>query len=232
MELTTRKSQFPKGPDETEASNPVYTIVPAHGGSNADLVAKLLSRELSEGYRLSVLLADFRARGFPVWSAAGGPQRLDGRTWGAFVTTGEHYDTMEAREAHPRNISRLLEHARSRYRVTCADLSEAKESSALEVLRNSDSIFLVANSDRASLEQACYRAAWLRSMDLEERTGLVLNRVSGGVSGADAEDQTGLPVCAALDRSRDLRRLADWLAAPVASGSAGQGYSEPALRAG
>jgi Flp pilus assembly CpaE family ATPase len=232
MELTTRKSQFPNGPEEAEASNPVYTIVPAHGGSNADSVAKLLSRELSEGYRLSVLLADFRARGFPVWSADGTPQRLDGRTWGAFVARGDYYDTLEAREAHPRNISRLLEHARSRYRVTCADLSEAKESSALEVLRNSDSIFLVANSDRASVEQALYRADWLRSMDLEERTALILHRVGGGVSGAEAEDRTGLPVCAALGQSHDLRRLADWLAAPLAAGYAGQCYSEQALRAG
>lgn len=242
MELTSRKSQFPTSPfpttpGESDAPGPVYAIVPAHGGSNADSVAKLLSRELSEGLRLSVLLADFCAHGFPVWNAAEAPQRLDGRTWGAFVKPGEHYDILEAREAPPRSIGRLLEHARSRYHVTCADLSEAKESSALEVLRNSDSIFMVANSDRSSVEQARYRAAWLRSMDLEDRTALVLNRLSGGVSGAEAEDRTGLPVCAALDRAHDLRRLADWLAAPLVadgagSGYAGPAYSERALRAG
>lgn len=210
----------------------MYAIVPAHGGSIADSVAKLLSQELSQSYRLSVLLADFCAHGFPVWNAAEAPQRLDGRTWGAFVKPGEQYDVLEAREAHPRNIKRLLQHARGRYRVTCADLSEAKESSALEVLRNSDSIFLVANSDPSSVEQARYRAAWLRSMDLDDRAALVLNRVGGGVSGAEAEDRTGLPVCAALDRTRDLRRLAEWLAAPLLAGFTGQDYSEPALRAG
>jgi Flp pilus assembly CpaE family ATPase len=232
MEQTVRKCPSLAGPSESEALGPVYAIVPAHGGSNADSVAKSLSRELSEGYSLSVLLADFCSHGFPLWNSAEPPQRFDGRTWGAFVTPGEIFDTLEAREAHPRHISRLLEHARVRYNVTCADLSEAKESSAVEVLRNADSIFLVANSDRRSVEQACIRAAWLRSLDLEDRTALLLNRVSGGTSGAEAEDCTGLPVCAAVSTARDLQRLAEWLATPLLPGCNEPEYSRAALGAG
>src|SRR5271155_1845761 len=168
MELTLRKSQSSPGSGASEAPGQVYAIVPAHGESNADAVAKHLSRELSEAYGLSVLLADFCTRGFPLWGTPEAPQRLDGRTWGAFLRSQNGvFDTLEAREAHPRNIRRLLDHARGRYQVICADLSEARESSALEVLRNSDSIFLVTNSDQASLDLAAYRAAWLRSMDLE-----------------------------------------------------------------
>lgn len=232
MERTTQRSQFPTGPGESEALGSVYAIAPAHGGANADSVAKQLSRELSEDYRLSVLLADFCTHGFPVWNPAEGPQRLDGRTWGAFVTPGEVLDRLEAREVHPRNISRLLEHARKRYTITCADLSEAKESSALEVFRHADSIFLVANSDLQSIEQTRYRAAWLRSMDLEDRAALLLNRVRGGISGAEAEDRTGLPVCSTVDSLRDLRRLAEWLSTPVLPAVRGNQYSELALRAG
>src|ERR1700722_20825605 len=141
MEVPMRKSQVPPGPGEPEAPGQVYAIVPAHGGSNADKVARQLSRELAEGYRLSVLLADFCSRGFPLWGTPEAPQRLDGRTWGAFLRSNtDVFDTLEAREAHPRNIHRLLDHARGPYHVTCADLSEARESSALEVLRHSDSI--------------------------------------------------------------------------------------------
>lgn len=213
MEVRMRKS--PPGPDEPEASGQVYAIVPAHGGSNADEVAAQLSRELAEGYRLSVLLADFCTHGFPLWETPEAPQRLDGRTWGAFLRSNRGvFDTLEAREVHPRNIHRLLDHARGRYHVTCADLSEARESSALEVLRHSDSIFLVTNSDPASIEQARYRAVWLRSMDLEERTALLLRRVADGVSGVEAEDRTGLPVCAAVNDPRELHHLAGWLASP------------------
>jgi Flp pilus assembly CpaE family ATPase len=199
----------------SEASGQVYAIVPAHGGSNADQVARQLSRELSESYRLSVLLADFCAHGFPLWSAPEAPQRLDGRTWGAFLRShGDAFDTLEAREAHPRNLQGLLDHARGRYHITCIDLCEARESPALEVLRHSDSIFLVTNSDQSSIELATSRAEWLRSLELEDRSALLLNRVAGGISGAEAEDRTELPVCATVDDRRELRSLADWLAAP------------------
>lgn len=228
---TFRKSQFPPGSSELESHGPVYAIVPAHGGSNADLVAKQLSRELTEGHGLSVLLADFCSHGFPLWNASEAPQRLDGRTWGAFVTSSEGFDKLEAREAHPRHIARLLDLARKRYNVVCADLSEARESSALEVLRSADSIFLVSNSSRQSIEQARYRAAWLRSMDLEDRTALLLDRVGGEASGAEAEERTGLPVCATVNKATDLHSLAGWLAAPLAPPVAQEPYALE-LRAG
>ncbi|HEY1754806.1 MAG TPA: hypothetical protein VGG72_05385 [Bryobacteraceae bacterium] len=215
MDVTMRKSQVPFA--RPDSSGQVYAIVPAHGGSNADKVARQLSHELSESDGLSVLLADFCTHGFPLWDRPQAPQRLDGRTWGAFLRSSDDvFDTLEAREAHPRNIRRLLDHARGRYQVTCADLSEAKESSALEVLRHADSIFLVTTSDSSSVELARYRAAWLRSMDLEERSAVLLHRVSGGISGAEAEDRTGLPVCAAVDNHEELSRLSGWLAAPHA----------------
>jgi len=148
----------------------VYAIVPAHGGSNADKVARQLSRELSEGCGLSVLLADFCARGFPLWGTPEAPQRLDGRTWGAFPEEPERWvrhagGAGSAPQQHPpssgprsRALSRHLRRSNRSQRVV-----------ALEVLRNSDSIFLVTNSDPSSIELARYRAAWLRSMDLEDR---------------------------------------------------------------
>jgi hypothetical protein len=214
MELMVRNTQFPSGPGASEAPGPVYAIVPAHGGADADSVAKQLSHELSESCRLSVLLADFCSHGFPLWGTTEAPQRLDGRTWGAFLTKGRIFDTLEAREAHPGSIHRLLDHARTRYQITCADLTEAKESSAIEVLRCSDSIFMVVNSDEASIELARYRAVWFRAMELEDRAGLLLNRVRGGLNGAQAEDRIGLPVSACVNNADELRRLAGWLAAP------------------
>lgn len=212
MEVRQSDARNFGGPRETEEAWPVYAIVPAHAGSNAESVARQLSRELSEGFRLSVLLADFCSHGFPLWGVEKPKPRLDGRTWGGFVTRGQSFDMLEAREAHPRNISRLLDHARARYHVTCADLSEAGESAAFEVMRQAEGIFLVADSDAESIEQASYRAAWFRSMNLEDRAGLLLNRVRGGENGAEAEARTGLPVCAVLDGSRGLNQFARWLA--------------------
>ena len=131
-----------------------------------------------------------------------------------FVTPGgEAFDTLEGREAHPRAIRRLMERARALYDITCADLTEAKEVVALEVLRHADSIFIVSSSDAASLDMVKYKARWLRTIDLGHNSGLLLRRVPGGSSPAEAEERTGLPVCATVDSGEQLRNFAAWLAA-------------------
>jgi Flp pilus assembly CpaE family ATPase len=226
-----RKSFVLHGSGDTEASGPLYAILPAHSNSGADSVARELSRELSQGYQLSVLLADFCAHDLPIWGTPEAPQRLDSQMWDSFLTrasaSGQPVDTLDAREAHPRHIPRLLDYARRRYDVTCADLSGAKESSALEVLRQADGIFLVAGNSKDSIRLAHYRAAWLQSMKLEDRTGLLLDRAAGGADGAEAEERTGLPVCAAVGSSREIEYLAAWLAAPLV-----REQDEPLRRAG
>jgi hypothetical protein len=225
MDTSRRKPQIPSGTIIPEPVGQVVAILPAHCGSNAESLTSGLSRELAESYRLPVLLAEFSNHGFPLLglgASAAPSQRLDNRTPGAFLRrSGGAFDTLEARDAHPRNIQRLLECARERYSLTCADLSEARESAALEVLANSDSIFLAGNSDPLSLEMARHRAEWLRSLGLAERAALLLKRVPGGLSGADAEDLTGLPVCAILDSGEELRSLAKWIAGPVLPRHAG-----------
>jgi hypothetical protein len=202
-----------RGMNEPRSSGPVYAFLPAHLESPAADVARDLSRSLSERFGLSVLLADFYARGFPLWGTPEAPQRLDGHSWGAFITPGETFDTLEAREAHPREIRRLLDVASRRYTVTCADLTQAKEVVALEVLRRSDAIFLVSTSDLASVNLVQFKVAWLQSLELEQNCGLILLRVPGGVSAPAAEELTGLPVCALLDDDTNVDHFAAWVRA-------------------
>lgn len=197
--------------NEAGSTGLVYSFVPAHRESKASAVSRTLSRTLAEGHDLSVLLADFYARGFPLWGTTEAPQRLNRNTWGAFLRREESFDTLEAREAHPSDIGQVLDHGRRRYHVVCADLTEAKQVTALEVLRHSDSIFLVTASDAASLEIARFKAAWLRSLGLEENSGLLLCRTPDGAGASAAEEATGLPVCALVDCREDLDRLAAWL---------------------
>jgi Flp pilus assembly CpaE family ATPase len=215
MDTNRRRPQIPTG--EPELTGQVVAILPAHGGSNADRVSNELSRYLAEKYRLESVLAEFRSHGFPLLGAgAGPPHRFDSQIWGAFLRDHrDSFDTLEAREVTSRNIKRLLDGSRERYSITCADLTEARESTALEVLRNCDSIFLVANSDSLSVEMARHRADWLGSLGLHERSALLLNRIVGGLSGADVEDRCGLPVCAIVEDYDDLDQLAHWLAGPL-----------------
>ncbi len=190
----------------------ILSFVPGHGGSKA--VAEDLSRILAEALGIAALLADF--------DSGEAPQRLDARTWGALVSEVDGLGVLGARQVHPRQVGQLLEYARDYYAVVCADLTHARESHALEVLRVSGGIFLVANSDHSSLQGVREKIAWLRSMDLDDRCGLLLARDPKGVSPREAEDLTGVPVCSLIDTGEQLAQLAMWLASANKAGATGQ----------
>jgi len=192
---------------------PIYSFVPARGGSRAGAVAEQLSRTLSHLSGFSVLLAGFAAREYSLWNPADSPRRLDGHTWGAFVFDAHGIEILDAREVYPRQLRRVLEYAQQKYRIVLADVTEAKESHSLETLRASECIFIVSHSDRASLEMAREKREWLQSIDLSEQCGLLLDRVPGGVSSEEAEEITGLPMCSLVDRGEFIERLGGWIIA-------------------
>jgi hypothetical protein len=209
-----QESKFRSQLDRVELPlGPIYSFVSAHGGSRAGAVAEQLSRTLSVVPGFSVLLAGFAAREYSLWNPADSPRRLDGQTWGAFVFDSHGFDVLDAREVYPRQLRRVLEYAQQKYRLICADVSEAKEAHSLETLRASECIFIVSHSDRASLEMAREKRAWLQSIDLSDQCGLLLDRVPGGVTSEEAEEITGLPMCSLVDRPEYLERLAGWIVA-------------------
>jgi hypothetical protein len=207
-----RETKIRSEHDRVELSTgPIYSFVPARGGSRAGAIAEQLSRTMAEVPGFSVLLAGFAAREYSLWNPADSPRRLDGHTWGAFVFDSHGLEVLDAREVYPRQLRRVLEYAQQKYKVVCADVSEAKESHSLETLRASECIFIVSHSDRASLEMAREKREWLQSIDLSDQCGLLLDRVPGGVTSEQAEDITGLPMCSLVDRAEYIDRLAGWL---------------------
>lgn len=213
-ESMRREIKFSSEHDRVELPlGPIYSFVPARGGSRAGAIAEQLSRTLAEAPGFSVLLAGFAAREYSLWNPSDSPRRLDGHTWGAFVFDSHGLEVLDAREVYPRQLRRVLEYAQQKYRIVCADISEAKESHSLETLRASECIFIVSHSDRASLEMAREKREWLQSIDLCDQCGLLLDRVPGGVTSEQAEEITGLPMCSLVDRSEYIQRLAGWLVA-------------------
>jgi hypothetical protein len=97
--------------------------------------------------------------------------------------------------------------------VSVMDITGLAAHDALPHLHSRKAVFLIASSDWPCLKLARKRAAWLRSQGLEDRCGLVLWHVEGGASAELAEDYTGLPVCALLDRDEHIERFAEWIAA-------------------
>ena len=200
----------------------IFSFVPAHGGSRAGAVAEQLSRTLAEGFGLAVLLANFDDRGYSLWRRGGPPRRLDGHTWGAFVSKVNGVEVLQGREVHPRKLRQLLDHARENYDIVCVDLTGAKDSHALEALRASESIFIVGASDPAALEGVNDKRDWLRSNDLIEQCGVLLERVPNGANAREAEDYTGLPVCSLVNDYEQIAQLAGWLCASTDFESMGE----------
>ena len=204
------------------APGTVVSFVPAHGESRAGVVAKQLSRTLTEGLGGAVLLASFDSRGYSlmerdarlrgVWTATPG---------GAFVNEEEGLETLDARETSARQARAAYWIMLARkYQVVCADLTGARPAHALEVLRASDAIFLVTDSDRPSIEGVLEKTEWLRSIDLMERVGLLLRRSPGGLNADEVEEVTGLPVCCLVESEQHIQLLAQWL------GNSNQGAAE------
>lgn len=96
--------------------------------------------------------------------------------------------------------------------ITCADLSNADPGQAAFVMTLSEAIFVVSGTDTASLEDAREKAVWLRSAKREECLGLVLLESPGGTTARQAEQITGLPVCARIREKSQIDQLARRLA--------------------
>ena len=163
-----------------------------------------------------MLLANFENRGYPLWHSDEAPHRLDGRTWGAFVVEQDGLDVLAAPDVNPRELTPLLDRARQDYAMVCFDLSEGTAAQNSYVLRTSEAIFMVSGSSRASLEAVQEKMENLESLHAEERCALLLYRENDGLSAADAEQVTGLPVCGYIDTTAQIAQLGHWLAASAA----------------
>jgi hypothetical protein len=186
-----------------------------------------LSRTLADALGVAALLADFDARGYSPQPAGEGQRKTERSTWRALISAVDGLDVLDAPEFDGEQLGDLLACIRDHYSVTCANLTHARETAALEVLRASDGIFLVANSDTASLYKAREKAEWLRAAGLGDRCGLLLARDPKGIGPREAEDVTGVPVCSLVDTAEQLGQLATWLAAAHQVGAGGRQCEYP-----
>ena len=98
------------------------------------------------------------------------------------------------------------------FTITCADLSLANPGQEWLAVNQSEAVFIVSGTDAASMEEAREKAAWLRAIRPDESCGLILLAAPDGASASQAEEITGLPVCALLRKDSEIAKLACWIA--------------------
>jgi pilus assembly protein CpaE len=210
-------------PVSIAVTDEVITFLPAKPGVGCSTVALNASVALAEEPSARVLLADFDLNcgmisfflrleaEHSLVDAAEHAAHLDEDLWTKLVSKAGALDVLPAGpmrpgfRIEPPAMRYLLDFARRNYTVVCADLSGMMERFSVELMQESKRIFLVSTAELPALHQARQKLDYLRSLDLEERVSLVVNRAQKRalVSSAEIEKIIGLPV--AVEIPNDYR---------------------------
>ncbi len=218
-------------PPSFGALGKVYAFLPAKGGVGASTIAANVARAYAQAPGAKVLLADFDLSSglmgfmfnadheYSVSDAAERNKDLDEDAWQSLVKRVGNVDLMLSGapvvgDGIPASqIAPVLDYARKAYTMVGADVSDAFDERSLAVMREASQIFLVTTPDLPSLRLAKLKAAALRRLDWEDKTKLLLNRVSRRMELTvdEIEATVGLPVfatfpCEYADVSRATRR--------------------------
>jgi pilus assembly protein CpaE len=218
-------------PANTGTLGKVYAFVPAKGGVGASTIAANAARTFAQAPGAKALLADFdissgmigfgfnAEHDYSVNDAAKRIKELDEETWQRLVRKVGDVDLLLSgapvmdEGIAPQQIPAILDFARRTYSVIGADLSDTFDERALVVMREANEIFLVTTPDLNSLRMARLKILALRRHDWEDKTRLLLNRVSKRMelTVEEVEATVGLPVyatfpCEYADITRSIRK--------------------------
>lgn len=203
-----------EAPAQAGATDLVFAFLPAKAGCGASIVAMNAAVHMARALEGEVLLADLDLNcgiarfllklksAFGAWDALEKASALDDGLWSELVTEAAGIDVLAAGQiragVEPATgaVRRVLEFAVCRYRAIAIDLSGNFERYAIEALEECRRILLVVAPDLATVYLAREKLRFLRSLELEDRTSIVLNRWrrDACLSIADIESVIGLPV--------------------------------------
>ena len=238
-------------PAHIPVTEEVIAFLPAKPGVGCSTVALNTSVALAAQSSTRVLLADFDLNcGIIAFllhldfdrslvDAAEHAPQLDEDLWPKLVSKAHGVDVLPAGPIRPGfrielpALRYLLEFARRNYDVVCADLSGLMERYSVELMQEAKRIYLVCTPELPALHLARQKLDYLRSLDLESRVSLLVNRAQKHalVTSSDIEKLIGLPV--AIEIPNDYRGVHKALQAarPVDAGSEiGKRFAELARR--
>jgi pilus assembly protein CpaE len=188
------KGQLEHHPSSSEFTGQIFSFLPSKAGVGASTLALNLSAALARRPETHVLLTDFDLSAgmmrfmlklqneYSVIDAIEHSHELDERLWTPLVTPLDALDVLHAGRINPNirietpQVRSLIEFMRRHYQVLCFDLSANLESYALEIMRESKRVLTVCTPEIASLQQAGEKLHFLRTLDLESRVSIILNR--------------------------------------------------------
>jgi len=216
--LTRVLDYLDQHPQKKTNAGQIYAFMPAKGGVGASTIAANAIRAFAEVPESRALLADFDVSSgvagfmfnadhdYSVNDAAVRNKELDDVTWQRLVKKSGNLDLLLSGAPRfdegiaPDQIPPILDFARRSYSVIGADLSDTLDERTLVVLREANRIFLVTTPDLPSLRLARLKAIFLRNMEWEDKTRLLVNRTTKRMelSLEEIETTVGLQVFASF----------------------------------
>jgi pilus assembly protein CpaE len=203
-----------KRPPAFQTSDLVYSFLPSKAGVGTSTVALNVAMALAQIPDTSVILSDFDLNsgmmrfmlkldnGYSVADAAEHALEMDEALWPQLVTSIGKMDVLHAGKLNPgfrieaAQIRHLMDFMRRNYKALCFDLSGNLEKYSLEIMHESKRIFLVCTPEIPALHLAREKHSYLKSLDLEDRVTILLNRVSNRpvITPEQIEQILGLPI--------------------------------------
>ncbi len=193
-----------------------FAFLPAKSGVGASTVAANTSWALSKSPDTPVLLADFDLSsgiaGFlfnaqhehSVTDAINLANSLDEEAWRRLVKRAGNIDLLlsdaprlpEHQNHNHKRVANLIEFARRNYSVINADLPDSFDDLSLDVMREANRIFLVTTPELPALRMAKLKALMLQKLELEDKTVLLVNRMTkkSELTEEEIEKTVGLPI--------------------------------------
>ena len=187
--------QIKRKPAAAGDTNQVFSFLPSKAGVGASTIALNVSAALARRPDTRALLSDFDLNSGmmrfllklknerSVADAVENSLRMDENLWAQLVTTLGNLDVLHAGSLQPglridsAHILSLITFMRHNYQALCFDMSGNLEKYSIEIMQESKRVLLVCTPEKSSLLMGREKLDFLRTLDLEGRIGLVLNRV-------------------------------------------------------
>jgi len=212
--ITRVTESLRKRPALVTTTDQIYSFLPSKAGVGTSTLALNISVALSKMPDTGVILSDFDMNSgmmrfmlkltneYSVGDACEHSGNMDEALWPQLVTKLGNLDVLHAGKLNPNvriegaQIRHLIEFLRRNYRVLCFDLSGNLEKYSLEIMHESKKIFLVCTPEIPSLHLAREKFLFLKSLDLEDRVSVLVNRCQKRqvITNDQIEQILGLPV--------------------------------------
>ncbi len=201
-----------------ESTSQIFSFLPSKAGVGTSTLVLNVAAALSRVPKSRVLLSDFDLNSgmmrfllklqntYSVLDAVEHSAAMDEHLWPQLVTTLGNLDVLHAGQINPSlrieptQIRNLVQFMRRNYNSLCFDLSGNLERYSIEIMHESKRVILVCTPEIPSLHLAREKLQFLRSVDLESRTVIVLNRMAKKplFTKAQVAEIVGVPVIASV----------------------------------